>query len=86
MTFQMEPVVEGDLGASVEDVAQEAIDATATTYTTDAGIDVDEHLRLQLSSRGIKAVNEEWLAETGHTIRSGHASREGQSDGSVRDT
>jgi hypothetical protein len=83
MEFEMEPEVDGELGARVEDVAQEAIDATATTYTNDAGIDVDEFLRVQLSSRGIRAVNEEWLAETAHQIRSGHEIRVGEPDGSV---
>jgi hypothetical protein len=86
MNFEMDPEVNGELGARVEDVAQEAIDATATTYTNDADIDVDEHLRIQLSSRGIRAVNEGWLSEIAHEIRSGHEVRVGEPDGSVSGT
>ena len=74
---------DGELGARVEDVAQEAIDAVAATYTNDAGIDVDEHLRAQLSSRGITGADGGWIAEVSHEIRSGHQVEVGRSDGSV---
>jgi hypothetical protein len=81
--FEMEPEVAGDLSARVEDVAQEAIDAVAATYASDAEIDVDQHLRAQLSGRGIRAVSEEWLSEIAQEIRSGHPVRVGEPDGSV---
>jgi hypothetical protein len=81
--FEMEPEVAGDLGARIEDVAQEAIDAVAATYASDAEIDVDQHLRAQLSGRGIRAVSEKWLSEIAQEIRSGHPVRVGEPDGSV---
>jgi hypothetical protein len=80
VTFAMDPEVDGELGPRAEDVAQEAIDATATAYTDNAEIDVDEQLRIQLSSRGIRAVNEEWLSETAREIRSGHHTRVADQD------
>jgi hypothetical protein len=81
--FEMDPEVAGDLGAPIEDVAQEAIDAVAATYASDAGIDVDQQLRAQLSGRGIRAANEEWISEIAQAIRSGHRVRVGEPDGSV---
>ena len=85
MKFEMASDFEGELGAPVEDVAQEAIDATATAYANyaDADIDVEQHLRAQLSSRGIRAADEEWIAEAAHEIRSGHRVSVGRPDGSV---
>jgi len=74
---------DADLGARVEDVAQEAVDAAAVTYSNDAGIDVEQHLRAQLSSRGIKAANHDWVLEVAHAIRSGHRVQVGAPDGSV---
>ena len=73
---------EAELGAPINDVAQEAIDATATTYTSDAGIDVEQHLRAQLSSRGVEAT-EESIAEIAHQIRSGRRVSVGRPDGSI---
>jgi hypothetical protein len=84
MKPEMNAEYDPDLGAPVQDVAQEAIDAVATTYTNDAGIDVDQQLRAQLSSRGIRAVDESWLSEVAHDIRSGHHVRVGQPDVSVK--
>ena len=72
-----------ELGADPGDVAQEAVDATATTYANDSGIDVGEHLRAQLSSRGLRAAREEDLEELAGHIRSGHPVRLGRHDGSV---
>ena len=86
MELEMGAECEGELGAPVQDVAQEAIDAVASTYTHEADIDVEEHLRVQLSSRGIKAVHESWLSEVGREIRSGHRVQVGRSDGSVDPT
>ena len=74
---------EGELGAPVEDVAQEAIDATATTYTNDAGIDVAAHLQTQLESRGLRTADEGDLAAIAAQIREGHSPHLGRHDGSL---
>jgi ketosteroid isomerase-like protein len=74
-----------DLGAVVEDVAQEAIDAVAALYTSDATIEVDQHLRAQLASRGIRSVDEGWADEVSQGIRSGHPVRVGRPDASVQE-
>jgi hypothetical protein len=81
MRFEITSESGGGLGAPVEDVAQEAIDATTTAYTNDAGIDVEDHLRAQLSSRGLTATGET-IAEIARDIRSGHGVAVGESDGS----
>lgn len=83
MRFEVADGVPGELGARLEDVAQEAIDATATAYTADAHLDVAEFLRTQLHARGVAAADEETLAEVAHLIRSGHHVAVGESDGSV---
>jgi hypothetical protein len=70
-----------DLGAPIEDVAREAADATANAYANDAGIDVEDHLRVQLASRGITA-DQATLQELGREIRSGHGVDLGRPDGS----
>lgn len=81
----MSPQYDAGLGARVEDVAQEAIDATSTTYASEADLDVEAHLRAQLSGRGIVAVGDDWLSEVARAIRSGHDVRVGEPDGSVDD-
>ena len=81
VNFEMAGEFEGQAEAPMEDPVQEAIDATAMAYADDAGIDVEQHLRAQLSSRGIEAHNEEWIAETGRRIRSGHRVSMGNQDG-----
>lgn len=73
----------GELAAPIDDVAQEAIDAAATTYTRDAGVDVEQHLRAELSSRGIQAADDRSVAEIAHEIRSGHRVSVGRPDGSI---
>ncbi len=78
----MELRADQDLGAPIEDVAREAADATSTAYTHDAGIDVEEHLRAQLASRGVSA-DEEELRELAAEIRSGHGVELGHPDGST---
>jgi hypothetical protein len=83
MRFEVVRDIDGELGAPIEDVAQEAIDATASAYTSDAGIDVDEQLRVQLRARGIAAVDDATIGELAHRIRSGHRVSIGQPDGSV---
>lgn len=75
--------IDGELGAPIEDVAQEAIDATASAYTNDARIDVDEQLRVQLHARGIAASDDASIAELAHGIRSGHHVSVGRPDGSI---
>jgi hypothetical protein len=72
-----------DLGARIEDVAQEAIDAVALSYANDASIDVEHHVRTQLSSRGIGPADDETLEEIARDIRAGHRPSVGRPDGSV---
>lgn len=79
----MELHADQDLGAPIEDVAREAADATGNAYTNDAGIDVVEHLRAQLASRGVTA-GEDTLQELAREIRSGHDPSFGRPDGSER--
>ena len=56
----------------VQSATQAAVDATATAYTDDAGVDVDQRLRLELSQRGLDVDDDAWLAEVAHRVRSGH--------------
>lgn len=74
---------ERDLGARAEDVAQEAVDATVTTYANDAGIDVEEHLRRQFASRGLQPLEEDEVTTLAEHIRSGRSVGLGEHDGSV---
>jgi hypothetical protein len=72
MRFQMaHDRDEHELGARVEDVAQDSVEATALAYTDDAGIDVADRLRTELHSRGLEA-DEQTIADLAHAIRSGH--------------
>ena len=80
--FEIDPGRTDELGAPVLDVAQEAIDATAGTYASDAEIDVEDHLRAQLSSRGLRA-DDAAVVEVARAIRSGHQVTVGNQDGSV---
>ena len=82
LTMEFEKIHEGDLGAPLEDVAQEAVDAASTTYTNTPDIDVQQHLREQLHSRGLRA-SEATLDEIAATIRSGHTVELGEHDGSI---
>ncbi|MDZ5661718.1 hypothetical protein SFC79_08090 [Nocardioides sp. S-58] len=81
MEFEM--ARDGDLGAPVQDVAQEAVDATATRYTRTPDIDVEQTLREQLQGRGIRAVSEATIGEIATSIRAGHSVRLGRHDGSI---
>src|SRR3954453_17033854 len=94
MRFEVVRAIDGELGAPIEDVAQEAIDATATAYTTDAAIDVDEQLRVQLHARGVVAGDggrgrgvaprqRETTPRLAPRIRSGHHVPVGRPDGSM---
>ena len=76
--------IEGrDLGAPVRDVVQEAIDATATYYTRSPDVDVDQTLREELRSRGVRATDDTSVEQIAHAIRSGHEVQLGEHDGSV---
>lgn len=81
MEFTM--IRDGELGAPVGDVAQEAVDATATTYTRSPEIDVEEVLRRELHSRGLAPDTDASLQELATAIRSGHDVRIGRHDGSI---
>ena len=83
MNFEVDRERQDELGAPVDDVAQEAIDATATAYANDAGIDVEQHLRVQLSGRGVVASDAETIDHIGREIRAGHDVSVGRPDGSV---
>ena len=63
-------VHEGELGARVQDVAQEAVDATET-------------LRQHLHARGLAAASDADLEQVATSIRSGHAVELGEHDGSI---
>ena len=65
------------------DVMQEAVDATSTAYTGDSSIDVAEHLRHELHSRGINDQDPAWVDDIATRIRSGHTVVLGGSDGSI---
>lgn len=81
--MEFETVRAGDLGAPVLDVAQEAVDATATRYTRTPDIDVEETLREQLHGRGLAATSQADLDELAASIRSGHPLQLGRHDGSI---
>lgn len=80
--FERDPDRADDVGAPLEDVAQEAVDATAAAYTNDATIDVEERLGVELRSRGVRA-DADALAGVAAEIRSGHRVDLGRSDGST---
>ncbi|RYB88392.1 hypothetical protein EUA06_21235 [Nocardioides glacieisoli] len=82
--MEFETIDDGQyLGAPVRDVVQEAIDATATRYTGAPEVDVDQTLREELRSRGVRATTEGTVEEIAHAIRSGHEVALGEHDGSV---
>ena len=60
------------LGAPIEQVAQHAADAASTRYTADGGTDVEHALQEELHSRGLRAVDTDWVAAAARAIRSGH--------------
>jgi hypothetical protein len=82
--FEIDPARAAALGAPVEDVAQEALDATTTAYANDAGIHVERHLHDQLASRGLRA-DDELISELANEIRSGSRVDVGRPDGTVDD-
>ncbi len=74
---------DGDLGAPLMDVVQEAVDATATTYTRTPEADVEETLRQHLHGRGVRATDDAVVARIAAAIRAGHEVELGAHDGSV---
>jgi len=84
MKFEVARDSQGELGARIEDVAQEAIDATVVAYANDSGIDVEAHLRAELSSRGVTAASDESISQVGREIQAGRPVSIGQSDGSIQ--
>jgi hypothetical protein len=72
MMFEADPDFDGEVDGDVAAVAQQAVEATATAYTEDAGVDVEERLRAELRSRGVAVVDAGSIAELAHGIRSGH--------------
>lgn len=63
---------DGDLGASVQQIAHEAIAATRTIYAGDAGVDVGAELAAELASRGITGADPAWVDAAAREIRAGH--------------
>jgi len=53
-------------------LVQEAVDAAATAYTGDAGVDVEQRVRQELADRGVEVADDDWLSELAHHLRSGH--------------
>jgi hypothetical protein len=83
MRLEMNAEYDGELGARIQDVARQALEAAAGTYAHDPDIDVEDHVRMQLSSRGIKRADEAWVAEAARSIRSGHHATVVEPDGSI---
>ena len=65
----MDPEIDDEQLATL---VQGAIDATATAYTEDADVDVEDRVRDELAERGLDVSDDEWLSELAHNIRSGH--------------
>ena len=61
-----------DESRRVQVAVQQAVNATATAYTEDAGLEVEGRLADELASRGVELDDDEWLSEAAHQIRSGH--------------
>ncbi|WGL51014.1 hypothetical protein P5P86_13690 [Nocardioides sp. BP30] len=79
MRFELDPAAGepgaetgAETGADIAAAVQQAIDATATAYTDDARIDVEERLRGELRERGLKASDEAAIEELARDVRSGH--------------
>jgi hypothetical protein len=81
MKLEMNAEYDGELAAPVQEVAQAAVDAVATAYAGDAGLDVEGQLTVELSRRGIRSVDPSWADEIAVRIRSGHHVRFGDPDG-----
>ncbi|CAM3658851.1 Rieske (2Fe-2S) protein [Nocardioides zeicaulis] len=80
---QFETIHDGDLGAPVLDVVQEAVDAASITYARTPGTDVEQTLRAELRSRGVRARSEATVHALADRIRAGGEVSVGHHDGSV---
>jgi len=58
--------------ADVRAATQRAVDATATAYTADASIDVEDTLRREMAQAGMALDDDDWVREVAHAVRSGH--------------
>jgi hypothetical protein len=81
--MSFERIHEGELGAPVRDVVQEAVDATVTRYARTPDVDVEQSLREQLHGRGVRATEDRVIEEIGARIRAGREVRIGDHDGSI---
>ncbi|WP_435742447.1 hypothetical protein [Nocardioides sp. SYSU DS0663] len=63
-----EPIDERQFRAAT----QQAVDATATAYTRDAEIDVEDHLRREMARAGLALDDDAWVREVARAVRSGH--------------
>lgn len=72
MSAMTGPEFDPETAQQVRAVTQQAVDATSTAYTEDASTDVEQRLRREMSDRGLDVDDEEWIAEVGQRIRSGH--------------
>ena len=81
--MQFETTHDGELGAPILDVLQDAVDATAIAFARSPGIDVEQTLRENLEGRGIRARSEATVHRIADRIRSGDDVRVGRHDGSV---
>ncbi|WP_435768864.1 hypothetical protein [Nocardioides sp. SYSU DS0651] len=82
MSATADPHFDPDFGPdfdpeAVRAATQAAVDATATMYTTDAGLDVEQRLRIEMQDRGLDVDDDDWVAEVARRVRSGHDVRVG---------
>ena len=82
MSIAIEAQHEGELGAPLQRIVQEALAATETTYAGDPSINVEDALRDELHSRGVSSVNPAWAESAATSVRAGHEVAIGH-DGSV---
>ncbi len=81
--MEFETIDDHELAAPVHDVAQEAVDAAATVWARSSVTDVEESLRAELRSRGLRVVEDSNLRALADDIRAGRPVRLGRHDGSV---
>ncbi|WP_210503948.1 hypothetical protein [Nocardioides xinjiangensis] len=74
--------IDGEPDPHAAEVAQHAVDATATAYTRSPDIDVEQELLAQLRDRGL-APSDTTLQELATAIRSGHRVQVDRRDGPV---
>jgi len=58
--------------AEVRAATQRAVDATATAYTEDSSIDLEDTLRREMAQAGMALDDDAWVREVARAIRSGH--------------